>query len=708
MPEADVPGGSGNLGRDRDIRGSEQHNHLMALASEAASPFTAVARPTTARVAAASVLTFVSLAALAGTWVLTFLDDENRWWLASSGAVLIPAIAGWLITVHRPANVIGWLLIADGVNSAVGWLATPYSHYGLITNPGSLPGARWSLLWDNAGWPALFAGLVALVFVFPNGRLPSARWRRVAIGATVSFAILQLGVLFEPQHYDAPFQHFSNPLPVLPSAVMAALTPFWLIAFASLFVAAWTIRVRFRRATGIERSQLLWLSYGALLIPLTLVFCTLEVIVGHGPSSITVIGLVGALNIIPAAIGIAVFRYRLFDIELILSRTLVYGTLTACVIGGYAALFAGIDHLIRARGVAGVVAAGFVAMGFQPLRSNLQSRVQRLVYGDRADPYGALARLGQRLQSAPEPGEVFSTIVDDVANTLRLGYCAVTLTRDGGSEIAAERGRPGREPQYVVPLAYQGAEIGELIAEPAPQSALSPTDRHLLDDLARQAGAAVHSVRLMSDLQRSRERLIAAREEERLRLRRDLHDGLGPTLAALVFKIGLIRDNVRRDPDRTEEMLSELGGETKGAIDDIRALVYALRPPALDELGLVGALREQAALLSEGAGFEIEVESAGLPELPPAVEVAAYRIVTEALTNVVRHARASRCDVRLQLDDGLSLDVSDDGAGIGASVRMGIGLRSMRERAAELGGTFEIADNGVRGTHIRVGLPVAR
>ncbi|MFL5954358.1 MAG: histidine kinase [Gaiellaceae bacterium] len=678
----------------------------MAVASNAASRFNAASSPTAARIAGASALGLVALAALAGMWTLTFLDDANRWWLASSGAVLIPAVAGFLITVQRPAIVIGWLLLADAVNTASTFLVSPYAHYGLIANPGSLPGARWALLWESAGWPALFAGLVALVFIFPNGHLPSPRWRRFAIGATLSFTILQLAVLFEPQNYPAPYERFANPLPVLPSIVRAALTPFWFIALASLFAAAWTIRVRFRRASGIERSQLLWLSYGALLIPLTLVFCALEVALGHGPSSATVVALVAALNVIPAAIGIAVFRYRLFDIELILSRTLVYGTLTACVIAGYVAVFAGVDRLIQARGVAGVVAAAFVAMGFQPLRSNLQERVRRLVYGDRVDPYGALARLGQRLQATPEPGEVFTTIVDDVSNALRLGYCAVTLNRDGRSEIAAERGRPGRESQYVVPLAYQETEIGELIAEPAPQRALSPTDRHLLDNLARQAGAAVHTVRLMSDLQRSRERLIAAREEERLRLRRDLHDGLGPTLAALVFKIGLVRNSVQRDPDRTDRLLRELDGETKGAIDDIRALVYALRPPALDELGLVGALREQAALLSEGAGFDIGVESAHLPELPPAVEVAAYRIVTEALTNVVRHARASRCDVRLQLDGELSLEVSDDGVGLHNGARMGIGLRSMRERAAELGGTFDTDAGDGGGTCIRAALPV--
>ncbi|MDX6485377.1 MAG: hypothetical protein QOF43_530, partial [Gaiellaceae bacterium] len=219
-------------------------------------------------------------------------------------------------------------------------------------------------------------------------------------------------------------------------------------------------------------------------------------------------------------------------------------------------------------------------------------------------------------------------------------------------------------------------------------------------------GAAVHGVRVMSELQRSRERLIAAREEERLRLRRDLHDGLGPTLAALVFKVGLIRDSVRVDPARSERLLIELGRETKDAIADIRTLVYALRPPALDELGLVGAVREQAALLAETAGLDIVVESPELPELPPAVEVAAYRIVIEALTNASRHANASRCDVDLRLADGLELDISDDGVGLADDCRPGVGLRSMRERAYELGGRFDTGRSPAGGTTIHASLPV--
>ena len=658
--------------------------------------------------AAACTLAAVALGLLAAAVALTLLDTESTWWIASSAAVAVPAVAGLLIALYRPSNPIGWLLLADAVNVAFGFLATPYSHYALITNPGSLPGARWMLLWSSAGWPALFALPVALVLAFPNGRLPTRRWRPIAIATVVSFAALQVAVLFEPQNYVAPYTHVTSPLPSLPAIVRTALTPFWLGAFASLFAAAWAVRSRFRRAAGVERLQLLWLAYGAVLIPLTLIACLVESAVGNGGEGpATPIVLVVGLTVVPAAIGIAVFRYRLFDIELIFSRTLVYATLTTGVVAGYLVIFLAVDQLVGIRGVAGVIAAALVAMGFQPLREVLQRRVHRLVYGDRSDPYAALARLGQRLQSAPDPSEVFTTIVDGVSAALRLGYCAVSLRRDDTLEVAAEQGIRGREPEFVLPLSYQGDEIGQLIAEPAPRSVLSATDRQLLDDLARQAGAAVHSVRVMSDLQRSRERLIAAREEERLRLRRDLHDGLGPTLAALVFKIGLIRDSVRDDPARSDRLLQELGGETKNAIADIRSLVYALRPPALDELGLVGALREQAALLGESTGLEIAVASPHLPELPPAVEVAAYRIVTEALTNVARHAQASRCDVELDLRDGLEIDVYDDGIGFAESARPGVGLRSMRERADELGGSFTAGMCAPHGTRIQVRLPVA-
>ena len=701
------PGRPGNLLSGRDFALAGVHNRCVAIVYAAAASSFGAARAGRARIAAVCALSLASVALIAAAAALTLLGSGSALWLAAAPAVLVPTIAGCLITLYRPANLIGWLLLLDAVIVAMAFLVAPYARYGLLTRPGSLPAARWALLWDSVGWPTMFGSLVALVLAFPNGHVPPGNGRRVAVTLGASFAVMQAAALFEPQHYAAPYAHLSNPLPPLPAFVEIALTPFWLAAFAGLVAAAWVVRARFRQATGIERLQFMWLAYGALLIPLALVACLLERAVGNGAGAVTVVVLVTALTAVPAAVGIAAFRYRLFDIELVLSRTLVYALLTACVVVGYLTLVVGLDRLIPAGGTAGVAAAGLVALAFQPLRQLIQRRVEHLVYGDRSDPYGALTRLGQRLQTAPDPAEVVPTIVDDVKGALRLGYCAVALAHDGAMEVAASRGRSTGQPQVVLRLVYQGDEIGLLIAEPPPGGALSTSDRRLLDDLARQAGSAVHGVRLLADLQRSRERLIAAREEERMRLRRDLHDGLGPTLAALVFKIGLIRDGTEFD-ETSDRLLEELDVQTRNAIADIRRLVYALRPPALDDLGLVGALREQAALLAQGARIDIDVQCPDLPALPPAIEVAAYRIATEALTNVVRHARAGRCEVALRLGDELELDVDDDGIGpIREDARMGVGLRSMRERAAELGGTFEFGRSRLGGTRIRARFPVA-
>jgi two-component system NarL family sensor kinase len=697
------PGHPGTCAGTRDKRLMATHNRAMSSVP-VASHRAGVTDESSAAIALG--LTTVALVLLLGALGLTLLDHLSALLFAASVAVAAPLAAGLLIVLNRPANRIGWLLLFEAIVVALDFAVAPYAHYGLISHPGSLPGARWALLWHNADWPTLFALPVAVVLVFPDGRLPTRRWRRVGYAIGISLLVLQLAVTLEPQNYPRPYQHVADPLPSLPSAVRVALTPFWFGAYAGLFAAAWAIRVRFRRATGTERLQLLWLTYGGLLIPLTLVACLVEGVVGGRAGVTTSVALVAALTVVPASVGIAVLRYHLFDIELILSQTLVYAVLTACLAAVYLGLFIGIDRLVRATGVSGVVAAGVVALGFQPLRALLQRHVQRLVYGDRSDPYAAIARLGERLQAAPAPDDLLETIVDDVARALRLGFCAVALRRDGQLEVAAARGRSGRSPTIEIPLTHQGDNIGQLIVEAAPKSELTPSDRRLLEDLARQAGVAVHGVRLMADLQRSRENLVIAREEERLRLRRDLHDGLGPKLAALVFKIGLARDRIHRDPEQALDLLRGLSGDTQSAITDIRRLVYGLRPPALDELGLIGAIREQAEDLATSTTLEITITGPDLRRLPPAVEVAAFRIASEALTNAARHARGKHCNVTFQLTDRLVVEVEDDGTGLPLALRAGVGLQSMRERASELGGSLDIASSPGHGTRVHVSLPV--
>jgi signal transduction histidine kinase len=472
--------------------------------------------------------------------------------------------------------------------------------------------------------------------------------------------------------------------------------------------------LRFRRAAGDERQQLAWLVYVVAVTTVVGIAGVVLVQTGH-PLAADVAGIIALVGLgvgIPVAAGIAILRHHLYDLDLVVNRTAVYGGLTACVLATYVAVVGVLGVVFQQRGGLGasLVATGLVAVLFQPLRERLQRAVNRLLYGDRAEPYAAMTRLGQRLETSLAPDAVLPTVVDTVAQALRLPYVAVELRRDKGFEPAAAHGQPS-DNVLELPLTYRGETVARLlIGARARGEGFNAADRRLLGDLARQAGVAAHAVRLTADLQRSRERLVSAREEERRRLRRDLHDGLGPTLASIALGLQLARDEHRRDPTAQDALLGRLTAETQRCIAEIRRLAYELRPPALDEFGLVPALREQAAHLNGAAdGLVVSMQAPNeLPALPAAVEVAAYRITLEALTNVARHAHARRCTVSLMVDGALELVVVDDGLGLSSEHHAGVGLASMRERAAELGGTCSVERLPAGGTRVRAQLPLAR
>ena len=412
---------------------------------------------------------------------------------------------------------------------------------------------------------------------------------------------------------------------------------------------------------------------------------------------------------IPLAVGVAILRYRLWDIDLIINRALVYGALTAAVVGVYVLLVGYLGALFQTRDnlLVSLAATGLVAVLFHPLRERLQRGVDRLTYGERDDPYAAISRLGKRLEAALEPEAVLPTIVQTVREALRLPYAAVALGTE--DDLVSESGKRVADPLRL-PLLYRGEPVGELLLAPrSGEEGFSPADRHLLEGLARQAGVAAHAVRLTNDLKSSRERLVTAREEERRRLRRDLHDGLGPTLGSLPLKLDVADDLVVEDPAAARELLRGLKIQAQSAVVDIRRLVYDLRPPALDDLGLLGALRELAAQHGTG-GLDVAAElPEELPPLPAAVEVACLRIAQEALTNVARHSGANACVVRLDVGPkALRLEVSDDGRGLGAGNGSGVGLHSMRERAEELGGSCVVDQRSGGGTRVRALLPLTQ
>lgn len=397
-----------------------------------------------------------------------------------------------------------------------------------------------------------------------------------------------------------------------------------------------------------------------------------------------------------------------------LDRATVHGLLTIGILVLYAASAVVLRALLPEDlpYAVALLATGAGALLALPLRDRLQLILDRVMFGDRQDPYRAITRLGTHLEGAIDVEAVPAVVVETVATALRLPYAAIEL--NGGGVATAAHGRlPDelrREDLLRLPLVHRGASIGALVLAPrSPGERFDAADLRLVADLGRQAGPAIEAARLAIDLRKSRMRLVTAREEERRRLRRDLHDGVGPALAGSLLKMEAARVTLADHPEGAPDVLADLAAGTRRVIDEVRRATYDLRPPALDELGLVGALREQAAMFAGGPSGSPRIElrvPPTLPSLPAATEVAAYRIALEALTNVVRHSGAGCATVGIEVrGDDVVLEISDDGQGLEASIP-GVGLRSMRERAEELGGSLEVATPGERGTMIRAVLPL--
>lgn len=418
----------------------------------------------------------------------------------------------------------------------------------------------------------------------------------------------------------------------------------------------------------------------------------------------------------PIAIGIAILRVQLFDIEVIVRRSAVYAFLTACAALIYLVGVGLLSFVLPASNRwTGLGATGLVAVVFTPLHNHLRRMVSQWVYGQRDDPYVIVSLLGERLQESSFPNEIMPRLIETVAEKLRLPYVAIELMR--GDEVVETRSVGElRGAPLVLPLRYQNELVGRLIVgERTPGEGFGSRDRRVLEGLAGQVGVAAQAALLTLDLQRSRERLVTAREEERRRIRQDLHDGLGPSLAASALQLQAASRLAAKQSDAVPDILNNLAGQVRESITEVRRIVEDLRPAMLDQLGLVGALKEQAGRFgADGApgaspnGFRVSVETDGdLEQLPAAVEVAAFRIASEALNNAYRHGHASSCIVRLRRNSALDLEVIDDGSGIAEVRSSGVGLASMRERASELGGSLKVERREEGGTTVSARIPLS-
>jgi signal transduction histidine kinase len=413
------------------------------------------------------------------------------------------------------------------------------------------------------------------------------------------------------------------------------------------------------------------------------------------------------------SLTVAMFRHRLFALELLMSRTLVYGGLSAGLLGLYLLVVFGVGSLLHQTGAVwlSLVATGLIAFLFQPLRDVLQKRVSYFLYGQRNEPYEVMRQVGRQLQTL-RPSDMLPALVQTLQEMLRLPYVAITVYHSPFTKALRkiEEGKPGTQ-VLQFPLEIQDelgirTEIGLLEVSPRSYETLTQREQKLLEAIARQIAVASHALQLGSDLQASREKLVETREEERRRLQRDLHDSLGATLAAQTLKVGTVRSLLEKDTRVASELLQGLEKDTAASLSYVRQLVQGLRPPLLDQLGLGKALEHVLHERVQGQGLHLHLELANLPALSAALEVASYFVITEAVTNVLRHAKATRCDVSIvRSQRGLELTVQDNGIGFDPSRRReGVGLSSMRERCEEVGGKFSVSNQG--GTKVWALLPI--
>ena len=670
---------------------------------------------------AVTILTLAMLLVGVGMTGASFVANEGNVNLLSY-INLFPLIAvvfsflGLLILKHHPRHTVGWLIMIVGFTAGLNVLLGGYYAFDKDVLLGNSDKALHiaDLLGHIIWWPVLILPITLVVLYFPDGKLLSPRWRIVAIATLLG---LLCGMLTAFHSEPVLVMDIGNPNLPDTKASDRFLAGLAIVSTSLLLIGILgslsSVYIRFRRSTGVERLQMKWLVYGALF-SISFAFTPLIInqLLPFTPIIEQLNNLISSavILIIPVTCGIAIVRHGLWDIDIIINRTLVYGSLTALIVGIYIVIVGGSGILFQTQtnALSGLVAAGIIAVLFQPLRDRLQRSVNRLLYGERDDPAAVLTRLAHHSEMAEAPTVVLPNLVQKIAHALKIPYVAINLLdRNKAMETVAFW---GEAPDHLetIPLTFQKEVIGDLVVAPrGPQEQFNRDEQDLLATIAALTATTVRAVQLSDELRRSRQRIVTAREEERRRLRRDLHDGLGPQLASQTLGLEAVAQLMPTDPEKAQSLLGSLKMQAQEAILDVRRLVYDLRPPALDDLGLIGALRQSASRYETGVlRFSFDVPET-LPELPAAVETAAYRIAQEAMTNVLRHAQATRCTVRLFCTDiHFIVEVRENGRGLPQNHQTGVGLQAMKERTTELNGEYSLESLPGGGTLVQARLPL--
>ena len=633
----------------------------------------------------------------------------------SLGLLTFPAV-GVFILYRRPTARLGWLMVSMGFLVAVPLGA--YADYALTHD---LPFGPLALALDGPSWVPFIGISGYLLLLFPDGHLPSPRWRWFSWACGIGLALVIVAIWFIPGPFtDSSFPEVVNPIgiealrPVLDVAIVLII-----FAPALLFGGAVGLVLRMRRTTDdVVRHQIRWLAYVAAWIAAIYVLAFIPTL-GNDATWTGWIQTIAVTSfaLIPIAIGIAVLRYRLYDIDVVIRKTVVFAVMAAVIAVVYVGLVVGIGTLVGSTSspLLSALAAAIVALVFQPVRTRARRFADRVVYGKRATPYEVMAEFGGQLAGTYSADDVLARTARILAEGVGAESARVLLqVGEDLREVAAwpeDQRVAEREGEFTTEVRHQGELLGALSVSMPPSDPMNPAKETLVRDLAAQAGLVLRNEGLtatlkarLSDLQAAQKRLISAQDEERRKLERNIHDGAQQQLVALQVRQRLAEQSIDRDPAKAKEMLAQVQADTGAALDDLRDLARGIYPPLLADKGLAAALESQA----RKATIPVHVEADGIGRFPQDIEAAVYFSALEALQNTAKYAQANAATVVVHRSDHqLTFSVSDDGRGFDpASNGRGSGLQGIADRLGALEGEVTVESSPGRGTTVSGWLPL--
>jgi signal transduction histidine kinase len=640
------------------------------------------------------------------------------------GIIVGYSAVGAVLASRNPSNAIGWLMLVVGLALGLSAFSDDYMKYAIETRPGSLPGAPVAAVLSSLTWGPVLVVLILIVLLFPTGRVPGHRWRFLPPAIVGLFVLASAGTIVAPGSLDVGF-HVENPFGIraLAGAADLAQAIGFLGLIPALAASILALVLRFRRSRGEERQQIRWLVYVVALVAVVLMIGFLQEVLVHVQALddalfLTAVALIGLG--VPLAIGVAILRYRLYDLDLVIKKTVLYAIVALMLVAIFLVFAVGVGQVLIEAAPGAILASIAMGLLFWPAVRIARRIADRVVYGRRATPYEVLTDFSHRLGGSYASEDVLprmAAILGEAVGAsravvwLRIGreWRPVGLAPVGAEAPEPVRAAGDRMPALpadaAVEIRDQGELLGALTVSMPANDPMGPSKERLVRDLASQAGLVLRNVRLIEELRASRQRLVAAQDEERRRLERNIHDGAQQQLVALTVKLRLLEQIAGRDPAKVAEMAAQLQTETTETLEDLRDLARGIYPPLLADQGLSAALEAQA----RKSTLPVTVESAELGRFPQDVEAAIYFSCLEALQNVAKYAEASRVTISLTRTNGrLSFAVTDDGVGFDPDASTyGTGLQGIADRIDALDGTFEIVSSVGAGTVVNGSVPVA-